>query len=120
VVLDRWSLEFAEGLPDYRRDLDRLLAALDAVPLAEGGPLRPDGYVLVPRSADRGLSRYAVRDGEALRDSTGRVYVFAGGQRRHVPDLAVFAARGLRWDEVRRVPDVVLAAIPEGAPLGPG
>ena len=49
--------------------------------------------------------------------TAGAVYDLEGGRRRHVPDLATFLARGLRWEAVRRLPDAVLDAVPEGPPL---
>jgi hypothetical protein len=34
--------------------------------------------------------------------------------------VARLRALGLRWEDVRRIPDVVLEALPEGPPLAPG
>jgi hypothetical protein len=39
------------------------------------------------------------------------------GQRRHVPDPETFGALGLRWGELDRMPDAVVATIPAGPPL---
>jgi hypothetical protein len=117
VVIDRWSLEFAEGLPDYRRALEGVIAGLELVPGGAGAPPAPDYYALRPSTPDGPLGAYALRDGDAVRGSAGAVYVLEGGRRRHVPDLATFLARGLRWESVRRLPDAVLATVPEGLPL---
>jgi hypothetical protein len=123
VVIDRWSLELAEGLPDYRRELERLLAPFDLAPGGAEAPRRPGYYRLVSRTpGDGALSvarRFGLEEGEALRDSAGRVYLYRGGQRRHVPDLESFRALGLRWEAVRRLPDAVLEALPEGPPASP-
>lgn len=117
VVIDRWSLEFAEGLADYRRELEGVLAGANLVPGGVGAPSHPAFYVLTSPAPDHGLGRYALREHEALRDSAGRVYVYGAGERRHVPSIDAFIAQGRRWEEVRRLPDVVLATIPEGPPL---
>jgi hypothetical protein len=120
VVIDRWSLEFAEGLPDFRREL---LLTLEGAGLAPGGgraPRDPAYYALVPGAPERGAGGFALGEGEALRDSGGRVYVYSAGVRRHVPDVARLRALGLRWEDVRRLPDLVLEALPEGPPLPAG
>ncbi|MGH2350208.1 MAG: glycosyltransferase family 39 protein, partial [Chloroflexota bacterium] len=117
VVIDRWSLEFAEALPSYRADLERALAGFDLLPGGSGAPTQPAFYVLAARHPDRGLSHYALRDGTPLRGSAGVIYVYEGGVLRHVPNIQTFTARGLRWEDVRRLPDAVLEAIPTGPPL---
>ncbi|HEX2513319.1 MAG TPA: hypothetical protein VH257_01345, partial [Chloroflexota bacterium] len=120
VAIDRWSLEFAEGLPDFRRELRLTLEGAGLAPGGAGAPRSPAYYVVLPGAERRGADGFALREGEALRDSGGRVFVYAGGERRHVPDVARLRALGLRWEDVRRIPDLVLEALPEGAPLAPG
>jgi hypothetical protein len=117
VIIDRWSLEFAERLPAYRAELDRVLAGLELWPGGAGAPVRPSFYIVAPAGADRGVSRYALRDGEPLRGSGDAIFVYERGYRRHLPSIAAFLARGLRWEDVRRLPDVVLEAIPVAPPL---
>jgi len=117
VVLDRWSLELAELVPDYRAALERALASFDLLPGGAGAPRRPSFYVLVPARPDHGLGAYDLREGELLRGSGEPVYLYEEGRRRHVASLQAFTARGWRWEDVRRLPDRVLEAIPEGRPL---
>jgi hypothetical protein len=118
VVLDRWSLEFAEGLPDFRTEMDRALATFDLVPAGPGAPLDPAYYLLAVAQPDHHLAAFDLRDGQVLRGSGEALYLYEGGARRHVRSLEAFTARGLRWQDVRRLPDVVLAAIPEEAAIG--
>jgi hypothetical protein len=108
VLIDRWSLEFAEGLPDFRREMDRALAGFDLLPGGQGAPRRPSFYRLVVGWPDHGLAAYALVDGEALAGSGPEVYVYEQGRKRHVASVAAFSARGLRWEDVRRLPDRVL------------
>ena len=117
VVIDRWSLEFAEGLPDYRRALERVLDGLELVPGGAEGPQNPSYYALRRRTPQGPLPAYALRDGDAVRDSRGAVFVLSGGELRHVPNLTAFRAAGLRWEAVRRLPDAVLETALEGPPL---
>jgi hypothetical protein len=118
VVLDRWSLEFAEGLPDFRAEMDRALTPFDLVPAGPGAPLDPAYYLLAAAQPDHHLAAFDLRDGQVLHGSGEALYLYDGGMRRHVRSLEAFAARGLRWQDVRRLPDVVLAAIPEEAAIG--
>ncbi len=117
VVIDRWSLELAEGLPDYRAALERALAGIDLLPGGAGAPRQPSFYVLVPAGPDHGLAAYDLREGDLLRGSGEPVYLYEEGRRRHVASLQSFTAHGWRWEDVRRLPDRVLEAIPEGRPL---
>ncbi len=117
VVIDRWSLELAEGLPDYRAALARALAGFDLLPGGAGAPRQPSFYVLVPAGPDHGLAAYDLREGDLLRGSGEPVYLYEEGRRRHVASLQSFTAHGWRWEDVRRLPDRVLEAIPEGRPL---
>jgi hypothetical protein len=56
-------------------------------------------------------------DGLLLVGSGPEIYLYEGGARHLVPDEWTFEARGLHREEVRRVPDEVLSAFPEGAPI---
>jgi 4-amino-4-deoxy-L-arabinose transferase-like glycosyltransferase len=114
VLIDRWSLEFAEGLPDFRREMDRALEGFDLLPGGDGAPRRPSFYRLAAPRPDHGLASYALVDGETLAGSGPEVYVYEQGRRRHVASVAAFSARGLRWEDVRRLPDRVLDLLPLG------
>jgi hypothetical protein len=117
VVLDRWSLEFAESWPGYRRELEEFLQGFDLLPGGADAPAAPTFYILALSLPDRGLAAYALRDGQPVRGSAEAVYLYEAGVLRHVPSLQVFDARGLRWEDVRRLPDHFLATIPRGLPL---
>ena len=117
VVIDRWSLEFAEGLPDYRRALEGVLDGLELVPGGRRGRgIRASTPCAgAPRRGPCPPTRCATATPSGT--AGGAVFVLSGGERRHVPDLAAFRAAGLRWEAVRRLPDAVLEAAPEGPPL---
>ena len=55
--------------------------------------------------------------GALLKGPDERIFLFDGSQRRWVPSLDVFAARGYSWESVRLTPDYVLKDVPEGPPL---
>jgi hypothetical protein len=75
-------------------------------PILAGGPISgpPCPHVLPP-------------EGFLVRGSGPEVYVMEGGLKRHIPDLATFAAMGFLWGNVDLVPDSVLNSIPTGDPL---
>jgi lysophospholipase L1-like esterase len=58
-------------------------------------------------------------EGSLVKGSTPEVYVVTGGQRRWIPSVEVFNARGYKWDRIRQLPDAIIAAIPRGTDLPP-
>lgn len=61
--------------------------------------------------------RYSPPKGYLVTDSGPGVYAMQGGLKRVVPNLFSFSAYGLRWGNVNRLPDAVLADIPTGDAL---
>jgi len=57
-------------------------------------------------------------DGDLLKATGPDVFVLERGQRRHVPNPAVFDAMGFDWGKVKTVKDAELQAISAGTPLG--
>lgn len=56
------------------------------------------------------------RDGTLLRErSTAPVYLMRGGRKSHIPNHQRFEELGLTWDDVRVVPNGVLARFQDGA-----
>jgi len=74
--------------------------------IAAGSPLSgpPCPHVLPP-------------DGSLVKGRGPEVYVMEGGLKRHIPDLATFAAMGFLWGNLNNIPDSVLDSIPTGEPL---
>ena len=88
-------------------------------PGGRGGPRSPSYYVVLP-GAERvawGQTGSPWEEGRPCGTAAGGVFVYAGGSAG-VPDVARLRALGLRWEDVRRIPDLVLEALPEG-PAGP-
>jgi hypothetical protein len=56
-------------------------------------------------------------DGTLLLSSDGKVWVSQGGQRRWITGPDVFSACGYRWVDVDRMPDSIIAALPQSANL---
>jgi hypothetical protein len=56
-------------------------------------------------------------DGALLNPSDGRIYLYQGGLKRHIPDPATFEANGFSWNKVISVPSDWAAALPTGQPL---
>ena len=56
-------------------------------------------------------------NGSLVKGSGPEVYVMEGGVKRHIPDLATFAAMGFLWGNLNNIPDSVLNSIPTGEPL---
>ncbi|KKK74067.1 hypothetical protein LCGC14_2887480, partial [marine sediment metagenome] len=56
-------------------------------------------------------------DGILVKGTGSAAYVMQQGLKRHVPNLATFAAQGFLWGNVNNIPDSTLGAIPTGEPL---
>lgn len=81
--------------------------------------VRDSEYVFFP-SRDLWLAvarRAPLSDGALMKGPDERIYLYRDGQRRWVPSLEVFAARGFQWDMVQLTPDYVLRDLPDGPPL---
>ncbi len=90
----------------YGWDAVRLIPNVSLNALATGAPLSgpPCPHVLPP-------------DGSLVKGSGPEVYVMEGGLKRHIPDLATFAAMGFLWGNLNNIPDSVLNSITTGEPL---
>jgi hypothetical protein len=56
-------------------------------------------------------------DGALVNPGDGRVYVFQGGLKRHIPDPATFEGNGYSWNRVVSVPPEWAARVPSGHPV---
>ena len=56
-------------------------------------------------------------DAELLQLADGRVFLVAGGERRHVRDPVAMDVYGFAWGQVIGVPDDIILAIPLGPPI---
>jgi Protein O-mannosyl-transferase TMEM260-like len=129
-----WGWWYAQWVDGHRRDV-RLVpkgpdeCARDVVPQELGrhpvylpgltDKVRSGAFAYFP-SRDLWLAvgpKVEPEDGALLKGPDERIYLVQGGQRRWVPTLEVFAARGFSWDGVRLTPPYVLQEIPEGPPL---
>ena len=68
---------------------------------------------------EKGIENFWIKksDGSLVKGSGPEVYVMEGGLKRHIPDLATFAAMGFLWGNLNNIPDSVLDSIPTGEPL---
>lgn len=64
---------------------------------------------VVPRPASIGIP-----DGTLIKGSTRDCYVVKNGRKYSFPNLQSFVSRGFDFDQVRTIPDKMLAAIPSG------
>jgi hypothetical protein len=83
--------------------------------------MRRSEYVFFPsRDMWLAVARSApLTPGVLLKGPDERIFYFDGTRRRWVPTLAVFEARGFRWEDVKLIGDYALRDLPEGEPLGP-
>jgi hypothetical protein len=56
-------------------------------------------------------------DGALLNPADGRIYLYQGGLKRHIPDPATFEANGYSWNKVISVPAEWAAGVPTGHPI---
>ena len=129
-----WQWWYAQYVDGYRRDvtvvaMDEGECLYEVIPRELGWrpvyaasltePARQGAMVFFPaRGVWRAVAWQApLVDGALLKGSDERIYLLAEGQRRWVPSIEVFSARGFDWSRVQLTSDDRLRGIPEGLPL---